>query len=559
MKKTLVIFICLYAVSALAQLSPGKLQKSHADLEGLENCSKCHEFKKKINPQNCLECHTILADRIKAGKGLHANPDYKACEKCHVEHQGRDYDLIYWPDGKEQFKHDATGYTLQGKHAELVCEQCHQAKNIKEQQRFIAQKKDLDHTMLGLDTACLSCHQDEHRAQLGGTCLDCHTMEGWKPATKFNHNNARYTLTGRHQNVDCAKCHPQVDDPQTPSDPTYNRYKGLNFANCTPCHQDVHNNRFGPNCESCHNTSGWASVNRQQFDHAKTPFPLKGKHAAVNCEQCHLPGRPLKIQKYDRCIDCHRDYHAGQFTRADDIANCEKCHTENGFTPSTFTIRQHNELDFHLEGSHMAVPCIACHKKSNTGTPSESMQFRFASTNCITCHPDPHSGQVAKYTDLAGCQACHSVASWRQISFDHNQTKFPLVGKHQSTTCANCHVTEDSTSEQKHYAFLNVSTDCQSCHQDTHLGQFREKQKKNGQNYTNCARCHTPANWIAEKFDHNRDASFKLQGAHEFVDCNKCHVELTLKGHSFRLYKPLRSDCKFCHGPGNKERETSEN
>ncbi|MBN2009689.1 hypothetical protein JW960_10130 [candidate division KSB1 bacterium] len=233
-------------------------------------------------------------------------------------------------------------------------------------------------------------------------------------------------------------------------------------------------------------------MNRQQFNHNRTAYPLRGKHVTVECERCHLPGKPLKIQRYGKCVDCHADYHRGQFNKREFIGQCEKCHSVEGFTPATFTIEQHNQLDFRLEGGHLAVPCIACHKKINHGLPNETMQFHYPSTTCLDCHADPHGGQVDKYVRQNGCEACHSVASWHRITFDHNRTKFPLEGRHVETACARCHINDDQPAVKKSYAFVNVSTECQSCHDDIHLGQFREKKKRDGKSLTECGRCHTP-------------------------------------------------------------------
>ena len=60
------------------------------------------------------------------GKGLHARPEYRDCKTCHVEHQGVEYELVWWGKaGKKAFDHALTGQPLSGKHATLSCEQCH--------------------------------------------------------------------------------------------------------------------------------------------------------------------------------------------------------------------------------------------------------------------------------------------------------------------------------------------------------------------------------------------------------------------------------------------------
>ncbi len=41
---------------------------------------------------------------------------------------------------------------------------------------------------------------------------------------------------------------------------------------------------------------------------------------------------------------------------------------------------------------------------------------------------------------LAGCEACHTTKSWKELSgFDHSKTKFPLLGAHRATACIDCH------------------------------------------------------------------------------------------------------------------------
>ena len=213
MKRTILfclILLCSFNLSA--QLSPGDLSQSHADLEGLSNCTKCHEIGQKVIPANCLSCHSVLNERIKKGKGLHANSGYKDCTDCHSEHHGREYKLIYWENGQDKFEHSEAGFELQGKHASLKCNDCHTTKNIKDKQRLQSQKKDLNRTFLGLSQDCLSCHQDEHRGQMENNCINCHEMQSWKPAPKFDHDKNKFRLTGLHNRVLCKSCHKTNDE-----------------------------------------------------------------------------------------------------------------------------------------------------------------------------------------------------------------------------------------------------------------------------------------------------------------------------------------------------------
>ena len=322
------------------------------------------------------------------------------------------------------------------------------------------------------------------------------------------------------------------------------------FKRCLNCHEDFHQNKFGNNCESCHSTSGWQDYNPERFDHNKTKYPLRGKHLKLECNQCHLPSKPLKIVLFNNCADCHKDYHQGQLSRRKKGGGCEDCHTVEGFSPANFTIAQHSETKYPLQGSHLAVPCSACHKKTNRQTKSETVRFRFKSSNCLTCHKDPHQGEVEKYIKKKGCEYCHSVESWRSVTYDHQETKFPLEGRHLTTRCSHCHKAVDVGTPAEHLQFLKLNKLCQWCHEDEHSGQFRENNifEKTRKNFTRCQRCHTPVDWLAEKFDHDSDAAFKLKGAHKNVSCELCHKKIIKNEKTITLYKPLAKQCKSCHG-----------
>jgi hypothetical protein len=536
-----------------AQLSPGKLHQSHTSLEGIKNCSLCHGIGQKISAENCLNCHVLLKDRISRGKGLHASSEYGECQKCHVEHHGRNFDLIYWENRQDNFNHQRTGFLLKGKHAELKCRDCHQPKFIRDKATLTKYHKDLNRTFLGLQTGCTDCHLDEHRGQLGNSCMDCHQMNSWKPAPLFDHSKTSFPLTGKHQDVLCGKCHPTTVDNRFPQDKSYLKFTGLIYSKCTDCHQDVHKNRFGKNCTSCHSTAGWTSYKQAGFNHDMTQYPLRGKHRLVPCEKCHLPGKVLTTVSYGKCADCHRDYHQGQFSERPQKGECGECHTVSGFSPAFFTIEHHNLTDFKLDGAHRAIPCIACHKKTSIGFANETIRFRFTSTTCQSCHQDPHNKTADKFMSSQGCKSCHGLDSWRQIKFNHDQTSFPLELKHAEIACSSCHPAD----QKGNVPLVKISVACMDCHKDPHFGQFLQT-TSGGEKIILCGNCHIPRNWKAEKFDHNVQASFKLEGAHQLVKCEKCHPTLNRDGKQYTVYKPLKSGCADCHGNrSSKKKENS--
>ncbi len=120
-----IISLLLFSSSILAQFSPGKLSNAHKDLEGLNNCTKCHEVGASISEARCLDCHKALNKRIKANKGFHVSKKVKgkSCISCHSEHHGRKFDALHFDE--DNFEHELTGYKLEGAHAKVDCQDCH--------------------------------------------------------------------------------------------------------------------------------------------------------------------------------------------------------------------------------------------------------------------------------------------------------------------------------------------------------------------------------------------------------------------------------------------------
>lgn len=207
LKKLTYICVLLIAPWGLfAQISPGDLSQAHEKLEGLSNCTQCHVLGEKVTNEKCLACHDEIKKLLTKGEGYHASVDVKGkdCFTCHSEHHGRSFQLIRLD--KTSFDHDLTGYKLEGKHKVMKCADCHQLKNI---EQTSLQKR--ERTFLGLEQRCLSCHEDYHQKTLPADCASCHGFDSFKPAAKFDHQQTAFTLKGKHQQVDCEKCHQKKD------------------------------------------------------------------------------------------------------------------------------------------------------------------------------------------------------------------------------------------------------------------------------------------------------------------------------------------------------------
>jgi len=546
----ILILIILSSCPVFAQLSPGDLHLSHSQLEGLENCTQCHKTGEQLSSENCLNCHTLIKDEISQKKGLHANPKFKQCETCHVEHQGKNADLIFWEKGQNNFDHAQTGVPLQGKHKELKCRDCHKPEFIAHKKELLQKKKNLKHTFLGLDTSCVRCHMDEHRAQFKENCTHCHNQTAWKPAPGFDHNNTRFKLTGKHKQVKCQKCHKVVTDHASLKNPDFLKFLRIKHNTCVSCHEDVHRGQLGKKCSSCHNTSGWNQYSKNSFNHDRTRYPLKGMHKSVACEKCHTNTASKRIAHFKECNDCHENFHRNEFSVKLSQKDCADCHTTDGFERTNFSLLQHSKTRFSLQGAHQAIPCLVCHKQIEADGKIKKIRFHYDSFECFDCHRDVHNGAADDflkaqnlYVNSERCTFCHSNQSWQAISFDHSKTKFPLLGKHLQVRCQDCHKVHKDISGKVLIPLKINDTSCSNCHQDIHQGQFADQQNK-----TSCAKCHSPTGWAKLVFDHNRDSRFQLDGAHRSVECVRCHPAQKNKQGIFIRYKPLSTDCASCHG-----------
>jgi hypothetical protein len=506
----------------LPQISPGDLTSAHAKFEGMSNCTKCHVLGKQVVNSKCLDCHTEIRDLINSGRGYHSSGDVKGknCFSCHNEHHGRDFRIINL--NKDKFDHNnKTLFPLSGKHSKTDCFKCHQTRLIKFRTSNMSKN-----SFLGMDMKCISCHEDVHLNTLGVDCAACHNTEAYIPVPKFFHDNSSFKLTGAHLTVECIKCHAK----ENRNGKVYQKFKGIAFASCVNCHKDNHQGKFGSDCKSCHVIASFKTISRQGFDHSKTNYPLLGKHKTVSCQSCHKSNLESK-PKFKNCIDCHTDFHKGDFVINQVLTDCSVCHTVDGFRPSLYTIEKHNKSKFELTGSHLAVSCQNCHYVNNS-----DWNFSRIGVNCIDCHKNVHGNEIKTIVMLNNnCSTCHQTDSWFIIRYDHNQTSFKLIGKHAAVSCGTCHHSKIFTNNE--YKFASLKSECVTCHKDIHFGQFKE---------SGCEKCHGFIDWKPGNFDHNK-TKFPLDGAHAKIVCKGCHKKTEINGNIFIKYKLEDFKCAVCH------------
>lgn len=486
-----------------ALVSPGRLHKTHASLEGVANCLQCHSKGQQVDAHKCLSCHKPVAERIARKKGVHRDVTTD-CVKCHVEHAGADAELR--PFDQKAFDHarDA-GWPLDGLHAPLAanCAACHKTRS------FLA----------AAGTTCVSCHTDTHKGSLGAECSKCHST-GLKFAaaatTAFDHGRTRFPLAGGHLKATCASCH------------VNKQYKGIAFQSCANCHKDPHAGKLGPTCRSCHTEAAWRT---SKVDHARTAFPLRGKHATVECAKCHLKPAALAKVRFDTCAACHTDPHRGTFRQ-----DCGACHTEVTFKKGAF---DHATTRFALVDKHAGLGCVACHK---TSRPAAN-DFKGLKTTCDSCHSDVHRGELG-----LACEKCHSARTWEVKTFTHANPRAFFGGLHAPLACAQCHTATMQPTRSTaaipalRVGFATTSATCVACHKDVHLGQFA----------STCDTCHsvvTPRFAVAA-FDHKL-TKFPLTGKHAPAACDACHKVETgafPAGHgTARRLKGVDTACAACH------------
>lgn len=401
------------------------LTGKHVDVK----CDDCHaKGRYKDTPRTCMACHK-KDDEHKGSYG-------EKCESCHGAKA--------WKPAT--FNHDVdTKYALKGKHRSTRCADCHTGT--------------LFRTRLGtkLGTECIDCHRkdDKHKETLGTDCASCHAERSWKEPPRFDHEQTRFPLLGKHQKTECKDCHKDALYRQTP-------------GKCIDCHRkdDKHVATLGVACADCHVERDWkTTVGR--FDHQRTKFPLRNAHAAnkVKCVDCHRDLKSYRNTAMD-CLSCHQkdDKHEGSLGK-----QCEQCHADSNWRVAGF---DHARSRFPLAGRHVNVKCNECHR---------TQRYKEAPRDCWSCHK---KDDVHKLKYGTACQDCHNARSWPLWAFDHDRrTEWTLDGAHRKTRCDQCH-TQPAPAGQR---AARLDRECVACHRrdDIHDGGFGNR----------CEQCHLADNW----------------------------------------------------------------
>ena len=415
---------------------------------GALSCEKCHQ-------SSNIKDEDVLALTRKTGRktmlGLQSS-----CQSCHSEpHKGTlgtkcesCHATTTWIPAS-LFDHKSTAFALTGKHTSVGCTKCHPS----------SQPQSRVFKSAGTTFAdCSPCHASPHSKGFSEkACSSCHSTEGWfvVATTNFNHDRTGFPLRGKHTLVQCKQCHTSASR-KTGAGPR---------TRCIDCHVDYHKNEFAVkyknDCSVCHTPETFKSSTFTLAMHNESGFDLTGAHSATPCISCHgsTTGQKVFHFKSQACVSCHKDRHGGQFNSKMGKESCAHCHTTSSWKIPGFN---HAASGFALVGKHVTITCADCHKPMGRGA-NAVVQYTGISSQCESCHSDPHAGQFPK-GGLTSCSSCHIPEGWAKLSFDHNtQSAFRLTGAHSQVTCAGCHHKEEILGRSV-IRFKPLPTKCETCH-----------------------------------------------------------------------------------------------
>lgn len=462
-------------------------KKTRFELTGAHTQAKCVECHRNKEPKGFERFETAACASCHRHQDAHCGQfGMENCERCHV--QGG--------DRTSRFDHSLTRFKLEGAHAKPACDRCHKPARLGDSPYC---KRATKYT--GLDPQCLTCHEDIHKGELGRECAKCHTGGSDFKTLAFDHNrDSTFPLTGFHQIVECASCHP-------------NRHFKIGEKTCFDCHQkdDAHAKVLGDECQKCHETTGGAP----KFDHdIHTKFVRRGVHAKIECQRCHFlpapktkerealglqfaaiapPGAPVDLQfraAGKACTDCHPDPHR---VRAD--VDCLECHGYEAWTEPKRN-GYHERAGFSLTGAHTVMQCGLCHRGPG--------QMTGRGEQCGTCHlqDDIHAGAFGN-----DCGRCHEQLAWLPTRFTHDDVGYVLEGVHKTLDCRSCHLAGN----------YFIGKRCYNCH----LDDFRNADWHKAREIT--AQAGKPKVFVGGVVDGT--------GQYRTNDCGDCHNQFTfLKG-----------------------------
>ncbi|NQU47546.1 MAG: cytochrome c3 family protein [Planctomycetes bacterium] len=312
-------------------------------------------------------------------------------------------------------------------------------------------------------------------------------------------------------------------------------------ADCGFCHLEHVGSDFQIAAERSFKLSGFPGP--EGFEHKHAGFDLHGKHAPLQCRDCHLnaDANPLPAgqRRYmglvQACEGCHDDAHKGQMQR-----DCQACHSQELKFDDMSEFGHHSK--FPLKASHSGLKCADCHEQESAhAVTALSGEVDFSVwRSCQECHPSPH---MDRFVAQANCEDCHSekhdsfVSQKIELSLaQHATSGFRLQAPHQDLACEKCHSLANGTAFKQRYPGRTAER-CIECHQDPHNGQFDHAPYLE----KGCLSCHADDRFKPHGFDlaKHQQTDFELTHSHLEADCYQCHAAGHFTGTSHL--------CNECH------------
>ena len=198
-------------------ISPGALVPAHAEIA--TDCFACHAPLRGAVTERCVACHALPEIGLQTSKGA----------------------ALPKPTIKTSFHQELVEQNC------MACHSDHAGPKLTQHSR-----KPFSHALLRTATRdrCESCHKvpaDTFHRQMKGNCAQCHSPQGWKPAT-FAHDKL-FVLDQNH-NASCVSCHTGNDfsrytcygchDHTVANVRRKHQEEGIqNFENCVECHRSA--------------------------------------------------------------------------------------------------------------------------------------------------------------------------------------------------------------------------------------------------------------------------------------------------------------------------------
>ena len=383
---------------------PTRSAYAHFDHSATSFLLARHQVDYDTQPIDCTACHLEepeFSTSLEGCVSCHALKDFEFMQQHSVDFG---FECLLCHDGSDvisAFDHQTSAFPLNGKHAQILCSECHT--QVKPGSNPGLAREDILPAFRQTPSRCSACHQEPelHRGVFTQSCNVCHGPLAWLPATlegdPFDHHSQagfslqKHKLDYRAQAISCRACHP------------VNIY-AFETEQCIACHQQGQANpsfmqehlaQYGPACLGCHD-----GVDRMRMFRHADRFPLQGKHAELACQDCHAEGRYMGTPS--ACVSCHAEpaIHAGFFG-----LKCQYCHSDSAWSPAQLQIHNfpvgHGDQDgsdcktCHLD-RYDAYTCYECHDHQPGPILESHLRAGIAVDMlpaCADCHPD---GQVVE-------------------------------------------------------------------------------------------------------------------------------------------------------------------